>query len=145
MSDPQGPRLADGGASEFRDDRPGFLAWVAKTRDENFANLLGAAIEGGETAGIDTADVLTKAMEVIAHDGHAGELTDAVRDWAQRRGTGRRSRPVRLRRERPLAVARPPWCQRDGTCDPDTRLTLTDPPARCPECHPLTQDAKETA
>lgn len=145
MSDPQGPRLADDAPSEFSDDRPGFLAWVAKTRDdEDFANLLGAAIKGGETAGIDTADVLTKAMDIVAHGGHAGELTEAVRDWIRRGGQGTRPRAARQRRQAPLAVvARPPWC---GQCSDEVRRqTLTDLPARCPNCHPLTQSAKETA
>lgn len=33
---------------------------------------------------------------------------------------------------------RPPWC---GTCHEPTRLTRSDTPRRCPQCHPLTTPA----
>jgi hypothetical protein len=141
MSDPDAPQLPAGTSANVPEDTVGYLVWVAGFRGSDFANQLGAAIAGAEGAGLDWADVMTAAQRIATHGDPAQELTEEVRAWVRRGGAGR-GRTVRLRREAPLTVARPPHC---GQCDPVTRQTLTDPPGRCPACHPLTQNARETA
>lgn len=138
MSDPNAPNwTADDGAPDIREDTPGYLVWLAGVRGSDFANQLGAAIDGALSVQppLDWADVMTAAQRIATHGGHPQELTDDVRTWV-RHGTPGKTRAVRMRREAPAVVGRPEHC---GRCDPQTRLTLTDPPARCPACHPLTQ------
>ncbi|MCO6011448.1 hypothetical protein NE236_41515 [Actinoallomurus purpureus] len=67
------------------------------------------------------------AMLAIAHDQksqHPGRLAHDGPWWT-----------IRPAAERP---ARPQWC---GACDPDTRLVGADHPRRCPNCHPLRNEA----
>jgi predicted Zn-ribbon and HTH transcriptional regulator len=141
MSDPDAPRDPGAGSGEVRKDTAGYLAWVAGMKDAAFANELGAAIDGalavrrGWSGRLEWADVMTAAQRIVTHGGHPQDLTEEVRKWA-RSSPGHRQ--VRARREPALVVARPAWC---GHCDQDTRLTLAEPPARCPDCHPLTQAA----
>lgn len=141
MSDPDSPQVPADSATDVREDTAGYLVWVAGVRGADFANQLGAAIVGAQGAGLDWADVVTAAQRITTHGDPAQELTEDVQAWI-RRGTTARGRAVRLRREAPLTVTRPPHC---GQCDPATRQTLTDPPARCPACHPLTRATRETA